>query len=353
MPDFLPVPPTSSVTDAQTRAVLDALSQNIQVAIEKFAATGNVATTSVSAARGGLNSFGQNPGSVINNNTNFAASYTKNNMIADSAALFAAKLNKAAADILSGPIDFTTYGGFKTSGMTIAVDGTATGQGVAFPSKGIVGRNSTTTTFTIDSTTGDANFAGNITGSTGTFNGRVSSSIYGNLVTLNEASNNYFRVYDSGSNPIFSISGVSGAFANVRLNGADSLLGALSSTNSAGGPAIYGVNTSTGNGIYGNVTSSSAYGVRAAGVYGGNALSSDGKFVISSNAFVTNLYANYSYIMIGAASSATLYFYQGPTTGASTASFVGGNKPGGTSGNNQWLEFYINGVSYQIPVWAS
>jgi len=68
---------------------------------------------------------------------------------------------------------------------------------------------------------------------------------------------------------------------------------------------------------------------------------------------VNNLYANYSYIMIGAASSTTLYFYQGPTTGASVATFLGGNKPGGTSGTNSWIEFIINGVSYQIPVWAS
>ncbi len=163
MPDFLPVPPTSAITDKQTRAVLDVLAQNIQVSIDKFSALNAATNTTASVSKGGFTSFGTGTSSITNN-TSLSASYTKSNMIADSAALFAAKLNKSASDILSGPIDFTTYGGFKTSGMTIASDGTATGQGVAFTSKGIVGRNSTTTTFTLDSTTGDANFYGNISG---------------------------------------------------------------------------------------------------------------------------------------------------------------------------------------------
>lgn len=74
------------------------------------------------------------------------------------------KLSKNASDILSGTIDFSSYGGFKTSGMTVYSDGSSAGQGVAFTSKGIVGRNSSGTTFTLDSTTGAATFSGNITG---------------------------------------------------------------------------------------------------------------------------------------------------------------------------------------------
>jgi hypothetical protein len=301
MPDFLPIPPTSAIEDKQVRAVLDALSQNIQVSIEKFAAAGTTPVNSnLSASKGGLNTFG-GPNSVVTNNTNVVAAYTRQNLITDlttgavsiisggtsssnimkvgsnyvvfqnslanplgsvspysgvvrtalglfstgivggyndpttgawissitidtstgnlnvlgtikansiiqvgaylgtqtvssvlsdvstansnataALAAVAAKLNKSAADILSGPIDFTTYGGFKTSGMTIAIDGTATGQGVAFTSKGIVGRNSTTTTFTINSTTGDASFGGTLTAATGTFIGTVSA---GNFVT--------------------------------------------------------------------------------------------------------------------------------------------------------------------------
>ena len=301
MPDFLPVPPTNAISDPEVRAVLDALSQNIQVSIEKFASAGTTTVNSnLSSSKGGLNTFGTG-GTNITNNTNVVAAYTRQNLLTDltsgavsiiaggtsatnvmkvgsnyvvfqnslanplgsvspysgvvrtalglfstgivggyndpttgawvssitidtstgnlnvlgtikansiiqvgaylgtdtvstvlgnistansnaAAALAAvtAKLNKSAADILSGPISFSTYGGFKTSGMTIAVDGTATGQGVAFTSKGVVGRNSTTTTFTIDSTTGDATFGGTLTAATGTFAGTVNA---GNFVT--------------------------------------------------------------------------------------------------------------------------------------------------------------------------
>jgi hypothetical protein len=146
-------------------------------------------------------------------------------------------------------------------------------------------------------------------------------------------------------------------------------------TSSSGGNGVYGTHTGTGtgvlgtcpagngvqgsgtNGVYGSGSSSGVLGSGASyGVYGQTGtygVYSAGPIGTSSNSFVNNLYANYSYIMIGAASSTPLYFYQGPTTGASTASFPGNNKPGGTSGSNQWLEFIINGTSYQIPVWAS
>lgn len=345
MPDFLPVPPTSSVTDAQTRAVLDALSQNIQVAIQKFAATGTVANTSVSAARGGLNSFGVSDGAVVNNNTNMSAAYTKNNMIADSAALFAAKLNKAAADILSGPIDFTTYGGFKTSGMTIASDGTATGQGVAFTSKGIVGRNSATTTFTLDSTTGDANFYGNISGGAninitgnGTFNGNSGSapaSLGTGAVIANATNTTNSGVVGYGSGvSIFSQGyGVVG-YANNSYSG-----------------GVYGYATA-GLGVQGVASGSGGVGVQAANTSGGTGLSVIGPMTISSTSFVNNLYANYTYYSV-LSTGALLYFYTGPATGASTATFNGSNKPGSLNSTNSWLEVIINGVSYQVPMWRS
>jgi hypothetical protein len=140
----------------------------------------------------------------------------------------------------------------------------------------------------------------------------------------------------------------------------------FNSNSGSGGSGIYGSHAGTGNGVYG--LASGGNGVNGAGVngvYGSGSTTgvygvgatygiySAGPIATSSSSFVNNLYANYSYIMIGAASSTPLYFYQGPTTGASVATFVGANKPGGTSGNNSWLEFIINGTSYQIPVWAS
>jgi hypothetical protein len=73
------------------------------------------------------------------------------------------KLSKNASDILSGSISFTSSGGFKTGTIVIDASGNATGAGVAFTSKGIVGRTSTKTTFTINATTGNAIFSGDIT----------------------------------------------------------------------------------------------------------------------------------------------------------------------------------------------
>jgi len=88
-------------------------------------------------------------------------------------------------------------------------------------------------------------------------------------------------------------------------------------------------------------------------ISGGNALYSSGPFGTSSNAFVSNLYAQYSYSLVGVGSGQALYFQTGPTTGASTATFNPANKPGATNSTNQWIEININGSSYQIPVWAS
>jgi len=137
-------------------------------------------------------------------------------------------------------------------------------------------------------------------------------------------------------------------------------------TASSGGNGVYGTHTGTGTGVLGTCPAGNGvYGSGTNGVYGSGSTTgvygtgtsfgvySAGPIGTSSNSFVNNLYANYSYIMIGAASSTPLYFYQGPTTGSSVATFIGTNKPGTSSVSNSWLEFIINGTSYQIPVWAS
>lgn len=108
--------------------------------------------------------------------------------VVNNAASVTNKLNKNAADILSGTIDFQSAGGFKTG--TIAVDGSgnATGAGVAITSKGIVGRNISNTTFTIDATTGAATFAGALIAASGSFVGTVAAGgIIADSVTLNSA----------------------------------------------------------------------------------------------------------------------------------------------------------------------
>jgi hypothetical protein len=187
---------------------------------------------------------------------------------------------------------------------------------------------------------GIAQFDGANTGTSG-----VTSAILANYSLAQQAgvegyTNNTFltsaaiRGFNSSSG-----SGGNGIFGSHAGSG-NGVLGLAAGGNGLSGAGI--------NGVYGSGSTTGVYGVGA--TYG---LYSAGPIGTSSNSFVNNLYANYSYIMIGAASSTPLYFYQGPTTGASLATFNGANKPGTSSVSNSWLEFIINGVSYQIPVWAS
>ena len=135
--------------------------------------------------------------------------------------------------------------------------------------------------------------------------------------------------------------------------------GALRGFNSSGstGNAIYGYQNSTGNGVVGQSSSGTGvsgvgtYGVQGTGTYG---VYSNGPFGTSTNSLVTNLYAQYTLNLKRQGSgSGDLYFYTGPTTGASVATFNATNKPGATNSTNQWIEVVINGASYQIPIWAS
>jgi len=89
----------------------------------------------------------------------------------------AAKLNKSAADTLSGPITVSTLGGIVAGSLTWDSTGTRTGgQGVAITPKGIVGHNGTKATFVIDSTSGDATFSGALSAATGSFAGSLSAA---------------------------------------------------------------------------------------------------------------------------------------------------------------------------------
>jgi len=127
--------------------------------------------------------------------------------------------------------------------------------------------------------------------------------------------------------------------------------------NSSSGSAIQG-DSVTGYGLTANSTVGTAItavgGARGITAQGGTyGVYSQGPIGTSSTNLVNNLYAQNTVNLVGQLSNIPMYFYQGPTVGSSVATFVGTNKPGTNSGNNQWLEFYINGVSYQIPVWIS
>ena len=198
-------------------------------------------------------------------------------------------------------------------------------------------------------------FRGDITGASGTFAGSVTSTIYSNKVTLNESSTNWLSVYATGGSSIFSILGDGTNYVQAQLNGNNSTLGAFRVFNTGGAAAVYGANTGTGYGVYGNTLAAGSYGVYGVNAGGGTAMYSGGPFGTSSNALVTNLYAQYTLNLKRQGSgSGDLYFYTGPTTGsAPVITFDPTNKPGSTGGSNTWVEVVINGSSYQIPVWAS
>jgi hypothetical protein len=126
--------------------------------------------------------------------------------------------------------------------------------------------------------------------------------------------------------------------------------------NSSSGSALQG-DSVTGYGLTANSLVSTAIsaiggarGITAQGATYG--VYSSGPLGTSSTSFVNNLYANYTYYSV-LSTGVLLYFYTGPATGGSTATFNGNNKPGTLNSTNQWLEVIINGVSYQIPVWQS
>jgi hypothetical protein len=210
-------------------------------------------------------------------------------------------------------------------------------------------------------------FRGDITGASGTFTGTVQSGSTGNRVVLNESSSSYLKVYDSSSNVIYSLSGVSGLYANSTLTGA-SASGAFTVTNAVGysGTAITGTSLGSGHGIVGqsNDTGTTRNGVLAlnsgtgsgaAALYGNNSSSyglfSNGQMGISNNTMVTNLNSEFSNKILGSAGLNTLRFVQGTLTGSSVATFNAAAKPGSAS-TNVWMQITIDSTTLYIPVWT-
>lgn len=270
-------------------------------------------TFAIESATGNLTLLGTIRAASVISVDAYLGSTLVSDVVTNSAAV-TTKLNKSAADILSGTIEFQSAGGFKTGTISVDGSGNATGAGVAITSKGIVGRTAGATTFTIDATTGAATFKGDITGASGTFTGTVQSAASGNRVILNESSSAYLKIYDSGGGTIFSILGVAGQYTNATINGA-SALSALNVTNASGynGTALTGTSNGTGHGVLGSATStgttrsgvlgiSAGTGSQAPGVFGSSSagggggefgMYSFGRFGISNSTLVTNLNADY------------------------------------------------------------
>ena len=185
---------------------------------------------------------------------------------------------------------------------------------------------------------GIATFDGNNSGPSGSTAAILANTSFAQNAGVEAYTNNTFL--SSGALRAFnSQSGAGNAVYAYQGGTGNAVLGQSANGTGIKGTGDTGVTGSGTTGVYG---AGSSYGVYSAGPMG-----------TSSNGFVSNLYANYSYILLGQASSTPLYFYKGPATGASVATFIGTNKPGTSSVSNSWLEFIINGVSYQIPVWAS
>ena len=186
-------------------------------------------------------------------------------------------------------------------------------------------------------------FRGDITtAGQGKFNGQNSSSFsiagYGSI---------YYCAF--GLTPTSPpVSGVN----NAGLLGVSAAVGAAVNIGVGG----YAVNNGIGVAGQGDVNGVYGYGGTYGGYFSGSSYGaySVNPFGTSSNALVSNLYAQYSFNLKRQGSgSGDLYFYTGPTTGASVATFSATNKPGVTNSTNQWIEVVINGSSYQIPIWAS
>jgi len=132
------------------------------------------------------------------------------------------KLAKDSASILSATVSVNavTGAGFRAGDLTWDAAGVRTsGKGVAMTPGGLIGHNGINTTFAIDSVTGNASFAGNISGATGTFTGSMqvgtSPTISGNTMTGSGAvinSNGTFALGNATRNITFNTSG-------MRVNG--------------------------------------------------------------------------------------------------------------------------------------
>ena len=121
----------------------------------------------------------------------------------------AAKLNKSAADTLSGPIFVSSFGGVVAGSLTWDSAGTRTGgQGVAITPKGIVGHNGTKFTFLVDATTGDANFDGTLAANTVSAASVQAGAVTAAKINITNGStssrvvinSNQILVYDSNNN---------------------------------------------------------------------------------------------------------------------------------------------------------
>ena len=186
------------VTAEETRAIADATA--------KANAAQTAATTAAAAdATAKANAVATAAAADATAKANAAATAAAE----DATAKAALKLNKSATDTLSGRIIVSSFGGVVAGDLTWNSVGERTGgQGVAITPKGIVGHNGTKPTFTIDVTTGDANFDGTLAANTVTAASVQAGAITAAKINITNGStssrvvinSNQILVYDSNNN---------------------------------------------------------------------------------------------------------------------------------------------------------
>lgn len=252
-------------------------------------------------------------------------------------------IDKTAATTLSGTITpasgVANSGAFKLGTLTWNASGVVTGgSGIAITAAGIVGATGGATTFSIDAS-GNAVFKGNITGATGTFSGNISTAGFVSASGSTSVDGNLGVI--AGRNSSFFGSGIIGTSYIGATNGSHGVMG-ISFV--SGGNGVVGLCAGSANrGVYGQGGQYGVYGMGTVGVY------SEGSFGTNNSGMVANLNAEFSNKLYNTGHSYT--FSGGTTSGGSTGSYIGTNKPGVNS-NNGWLQIYIDGSPYYIPIWS-
>lgn len=233
------------------------------------------------------------------------------------------KLNKSAADIISGvlDVDTSTYnGGIRTGSVTWnTTTGAITGgSGVVITKKGLIGVASGVTKFSIDGSTGAATFAGDISGASGTFAGVISTAQYvqatgsaSSGVTLGAVSI-HAAVYGVDSSPtagtydvgVFgrnTVTGTSvgsiGVLGMVSRSSAMASFGVMGHAGAANAIGVYGVNDAYGGqGVRAESASGTALFVSgtttATGQISSTVSTGTAPFAVSSTTKCTNLHAD-------------------------------------------------------------
>jgi hypothetical protein len=308
MPNFLPIPPTNAVQDPQARAALDALAQNIKVAMDTFATKADLSTPSTSPAVGGASSFGTGGNGITNNILLGGGVFTQKNLIQD--------LANGTVSIVSGGLSSanvmkmgSNYILFQNSlanplGSTGPYTGTVR-TALGLVSTGIVGgyndpsTGNWVSTLTIDTATGNLNVLGTIKansiiqvgaylgtdtvstvlGNINTANSNASAALAATAAKLNKSSSDIL----SGTINLTGSGGI--ATGTISINGSGVASGSGVAITSKGivglssGSPTFSIDSTTGAAIFkGDITG-------ASGTFSGD-ITSSGHFTLSGTGFV-------------------------------------------------------------------